>query len=251
MQPVGTAVSPDSVVLVTGRDGRGVRALDLYGNQRKAHKWALEAEEGACAGVAISSLGFLVVVAKPRSRCVSAHTRDGRRLFSVRLGWRCPFGVAVTRRSRVVVSDCCERGTLSVLTVDWTSGSILHVHRVEGLRRPSFLACSSDDAIAVSVTGSVHLYNAAGALVWKSGPDQGVFRPMGIAIDSECNIIVADHTLGNVVLLSQDGRLLRCVIQGLKGPQGLALSPDGILVIGDHGNNRVIAHPYHPAHTPP
>ena len=62
------------------------------------------------------------------------------------------------------------------------------------------------------------------------------------------NIVVADRASGKVVLLSSDGRLLRCVIQGLKEHQaGL----DGVLVIGDHRNNSVMAHPYLSAHTPP
>ncbi|KAJ8341896.1 hypothetical protein SKAU_G00341870 [Synaphobranchus kaupii] len=229
-QPVGVAVAPDGAVLVTERGGRGVRALDLHGNRRTALKWALEAEAGGVRG---------------RGRL-----RAGR-LFSVRLGWRHPFGVGVTRSSRVVVSDCCESGTLSVLTVDWTSGSVLHHQRIGGLRRPSFLACGDDDAVAVSASGSVHLYDGTGALIWRSGPDQGIFLPTGVAVDSEHNVIVADRASGKVVLLSQDGRLLRCVVQGLKGPQGLALSPDGVLVIADYGTNTVLTHPYLPAHTPP
>ncbi|KAJ8396892.1 hypothetical protein AAFF_G00012150 [Aldrovandia affinis] len=255
-QPVGVAVAPNGIALVTDCGGRGVRALDVDGHQgaalRRAQAAGAGLGAGACAGVAVSSRGYLVVLAKPRSRCVSAHARDGRRLFCLQLGWRRPFGVAFTARGRVAVSDCCESGTLSVLTVDWTSGGVLHLQRIRGLRRPSFLACGEDGAIAVSTRGSVHLYDGAGTLVWKSGPDRGVFRPAGVAFDSERNVVVADRGSGRVVvLLGRDGGLLRCVVRGLAGPQGLALSPSGVLVIADREAEALITHAYQPVHTPP
>ncbi|KAI1895878.1 hypothetical protein AGOR_G00111290 [Albula goreensis] len=255
--PVGVAVTPGGIVLVTDHGGQWVRVLDLYGNHRMALQrgWVAEAGvgllAGACAGVAVSSLGYLVVLARPGSRCVSAHSRDGRRLFSLQLGWHHPFGVAITAKRQLVVSDCCERGTLSILTVDWTSGGILHLQRIRGLRCPSFLACSHcDNAIVVSTSGSVHLYDITGTLIWRSGSEQGIVHPTGVAFDSEHNVIVADHGSGRVVLLSRDGRLLKCVIHGLAGPQGLALSPRGILLIADHGTSKLLTQPYQPTHTP-
>ncbi|MBN3323237.1 TRIM3 protein, partial [Atractosteus spatula] len=255
--PTGVAVTHDGFVFITDCSNNKVRVLDSSRDMwvffRKM-KETPSKQGGSPAGIAISSLGYLVVIAEPEKKQVSVYARDGRRLFSLKLNWMKPFGVAVTSKGQIVVTDNCENGSLSVLTVDWTNGSVLHLQLIGGLEYPCFVACSKKDDTAVTTKNSVKLYDATGNLTWSSSLEQGnnqVFIcPKGIAIDSDNNVIVSDYSSGKIVLLSSEGRwLMDIVSSGLMGPQGLALSPDGLLVIADSQNHSIKVYSYRPVTT--
>ncbi|XP_066568518.1 tripartite motif-containing protein 3-like [Amia ocellicauda] len=253
--PTGVAVTHDGFVFITDRGRQRVQVLDSSGDMLGFFRKTTETDStelGSPAGIAISSLGYLVVIAEPHQRRVSVHARDGRRLFSLRLNWQWPFGVALNSKGQIVVTDNCENGNLYIVTVDWTNGSVLQLQTVESLKYPCFVACSKKDEIAVAINNSVRLYNTAGSLIWTSTPEQGnncaLICPKGIAIDKNSNLIVSDYSSGKVVLLSSEGRwLMNIVSSGLKGPQGLALSPNGLLVIADSQNHTIQMHSYQPA----
>ena len=149
---VGVAACSDGTIFVTeaGRQGVRVRVLDSQGNQRGSFEstdegstfGSSEGSVGTPAGVAVSSRGYLVVLALPAQRCVSVHARDGTKLFILRSGWQRPFGVAVNVGGQMTVTDHCEEGGVTVLTLDWTTGTVLQLQTlVGGLRWPSLVAC--------------------------------------------------------------------------------------------------------------
>lgn len=97
--------------------------------------------------------------------------------------------------------------------------------------------------MAVFTEDSVLLYDTTGSLLWRS--EQRVVHTSGVAIDDRNNVIVANHSSGDMVVLSSEGRWLGWTGRGLAGPQGLALGNDRVLVITNSLNNKnIIISPY-------
>ena len=94
----------------------------------------------------------------------------------------------------------------------------------------------------------IHLLRIDGALVRSIG--EGVLGDVlgGITFDLKWNVWVADMGNNKVLKLSQDGRLLQTIDHAsrksdhLHCPDGVSVSPEGLIYICDGGNHRVTVH---------
>uniref|UniRef100_A0A8C4X305 RING-type E3 ubiquitin transferase n=1 Tax=Erpetoichthys calabaricus TaxID=27687 RepID=A0A8C4X305_ERPCA len=238
LNPIGVAVTDDGFVFVTDKSDERVKVFD-YSMELLWHFSKPEQPKynKPCfpAGIAISSLGYLVAIAEPIKQQVSVHARDGRKIFSLKQDWQCPFGVAVNTKGQIVVTDKCECGSFYILTVDWTCGNIFQIKVIDGLYQPSFVACSKTDDIVITTSNSVKVFDVTGSLRLtinhELGSNQFLHSPKGVAFDNKNNIIVSDYYSGKVVLLNSEGKWLMDIISGLQGPQGITVTPNSLLVI--------------------
>ncbi len=156
------------------------------------------------AGLAVDGQGRLWVVERVNKRVqvfdangVKQFTKGSSALFNN------PFGVAIDKSGKVWVTDSDN-------------------HRVLKFEADN----SATPLLAIGKTGKA------------SGSGPGEFNtPMGIAVDSEGNIQVADTYNNRVQVFKEDGTFLRAY-GGLSSPQGLSIS-NGKVVVADTGNNRV------------
>jgi len=71
------------------------------------------------------------------------------------------------------------------------------------------------------------------------------FRPNGVAVDLEGNILVTEGRNNRVQIFRPDGNFLTKFGSAGTGPSqfdrpsGIAVTPDGYIVVVDFGNNRV------------
>ena len=74
-----------------------------------------------------------------------------------------------------------------------------------------------------------------------NGEGNGQFNaPTGLAVDAQDNILVADWGNSRIQIFDSQGSFLsfvNTVVCPLYGPQGLALTHDGHIVVADSGNH--------------
>ncbi|KAK3568419.1 hypothetical protein QTP86_005882 [Hemibagrus guttatus] len=156
-----------------------------------------------------------------------------------------PRGVTVTQKDEFLVADI-RKGTLSSLRLEPKTGSRLERTVVTGFHRPYLVtACLHTGLVAVSERGS-----EAGRepCVKVLGSDWNILRilgvcssmgpvltsPWGLCIDSNGAVLVADWAEQHrVVLYPPEGLGRTVVTEGLSSPRGLALLPNGFLVVSD------------------
>ena len=124
-----------------------------------------------------------------------------------------------------------------------------YIHRPGGGRYGA-VAVNSDGLVAVTDEGNkcVHLFTKAGALVGSIG--KGVLGGLlpGVVFDLKGNVWVTVFDNNKVVKLSQDGQLLQTIRHAgsksdrFKNPNGMSVSPEGLMYICDTGKHCVTVH---------
>ena len=121
--------------------------------------------------------------------------------------------------------------------------------------RPTGIAILSDGKICVSDTGNnrVQVFDSIGTFVFKIGgattaasSADGEFNtPLGITVDSENNIIVADVSNNRIQVFNSTGTFM-CKFGSygtgnlnLIGPQGVAVDTTGKILVSDTDNSRI------------
>ena len=112
------------------------------------------------------------------------------------------------------------------------------------------VAVNSEGLLAVTdeVNRCVHLLTKEGALVRSIGKGMLGIVLCGVAFDLKGNVLVIDYFNNEVVKLSQDGRLLQTIRHAgserdrLSGPNGMTVSPEGLIYICNCGHHRVTVH---------
>lgn len=173
-----------------------------------------------------------------------------------------PFGVAVAEDGTIFVTDG-EKDRLSRVATD---GAITVV--AENLNTPSAVALASDGALIVADTGShtvKRIEPQAGAVKILAGVDgRAGFRdgagaealfdgPIGVTVNAEGTIFVADTYNDRIRAIDSQGTV-RTLAGGAEPghvdapdgagarfhtPCGVAVMPDGALVVADTGNHRL------------
>lgn len=214
--------------------------------------------------VAVNSKG-LIALTCAAERAVLVFSRHGRLLQtfggtmigSTNEELDAPRGVTVTRQDEFLVADI-KRGTLTSLKLDPKTGARLERTVVTGYHRPYLVAaCLTTGLMAVSERG-----NEAGRVPcirvlepgWStirilgvcSGLGPVLTCPWGLCIDSDGDVLVADWGKQHhrVLLYPSKGVGWPLLSDNLSSPRGLALLPDGHIVVSDSMNHCIKIYRY-------
>ncbi|CAH1255227.1 TRIM3 [Branchiostoma lanceolatum] len=249
--PSGVAVSSAGHIIVadTGNhriqvfDSSGVfmRAFGFYGSTDDAfshpHDVAMTTDDR-------------VLVTDKGNKIVKLFTIEGKLIGKIGGGQlKEPTGVAVYKHGGVAVTDTgavktfTRTGVMSA-TCDVTSDDPGYSH---------YLCTDDDSRVYVSdfTNGFIRVLDQRHSLKseWNAGWQEfrgdgsWVFRqkrlvgPGGICLDKARNIIVADYHGNSVEVLDVAGVYKATVANGLNHPEGVALTPQGQVVVVDSGNN--------------
>ncbi|XP_015233497.1 PREDICTED: uncharacterized protein LOC107086808 isoform X1 [Cyprinodon variegatus] len=214
--------------------------------------------------VAVNSKG-LIALTCAAERALLVFSRHGRLLQtfggtmtgSTNEDLDAPRGVTVTCQDEFIVADI-KRGTLTALKLDPKTGARLERTVVTGYHRPYLVAaCLTTRLIAVSErgneTGRVPCirvlepgWNTIRILGVCSGLGPVLTCPWGLCIDSDGDVLVADWGKEHhrVLIYPSKGVGWPLVSENLNSPRGLALLPDGHMVVSDSMNHCVKIYRY-------
>lgn len=214
--------------------------------------------------VAVNSKG-LIALTCAAERALLVFSRHGRLLQtfggtmigSTNEELDAPRGVTVTRQDEFLVADI-KRGTLIALKLDPKTGARLERTVVTGYHRPYLVAaCLTTGLMAVSERGnetgrvpSIRVmdpaWNTIRILGVCSGLGPVLTCPWGLCIDSDGDVLVADwgKQRHRVLLYPSKGVGWPLVTDNLNNPRGLALLPDGHMVVSDSMNHCIKIYHY-------
>ncbi|KAI8497898.1 hypothetical protein Bbelb_245500 [Branchiostoma belcheri] len=214
--PSGVAVSEDGEIFVADNNNKRIQAFTLQGTFVHQFPTVVSGEETMSPqDVAVDWVGNLWVVGNKSSFADHAvcYTKQGKVLRK--------FGLKYTK-------------FLSGVTVHETKNYIHVTHTTE--KHDYGNDC-------------VYVYNEDGQFLFKfgslsRGSDDGqLMQPTGICTDRAGNIIVADRGNSRVELFDKTGRFLRHIITDMEDPQGVAMGPQGQLVVTYRDANKVAIGP--------
>lgn len=214
--------------------------------------------------VAVNSKG-LIALTCAAERALLVFSRHGRLLQtfggtmigSTNEELDAPRGVAATRHDEFLVADI-KRGTLIALKLDPKTGARLERTVVTGYHRPYLVAaCLTTGLMALSErgneTGRVPCirvldpgWNTIRILGVCSGLGPVLTCPWGLCIDSDGDVLVADwgKQQHRVFLYPSKGVGWPVVTDNLNNPRGLALLPEGHMVVSDSMNHCIKIYRY-------
>ncbi len=214
--------------------------------------------------VAVNSKG-LIALTCAAERAVLVFSRHGRLLQtfggtmigSTNEELDAPRGVTVTRQDEFLVADI-KRGTLTSLKLDPKTGARLERTVVTGYHRPYLVAaCLTTGLMAVSERGNetgrvpcIRVLEPGWSTIRILGVCSGLGPvltcPWGLCIDSDGDVLVADWGKQHhrVLLYPSKGVGWPLVTDNLSSPRGLALLPDGHMVVSDSMNHCIKIYRY-------
>ncbi|XP_025758902.1 uncharacterized protein LOC112843878 [Oreochromis niloticus] len=214
--------------------------------------------------VAVNSKG-LIALTCAAERAVLVFSRHGRLLQtfggtaigSTTEELDAPRGVTVNRQDEFLVADI-KRGTLTALKLDPKTGARLERTVVTGYHRPYLVAaCLTTGLMAISErgneTGRVPCirvlepgWNTIRILGVCSGLGPVLTCPWGLSIDSDGDVLVTDWGKQHhrVLIYPSKGVGWPLVTDNLSSPRGLALLPDGYMVVSDSMNHCIKIYQY-------
>lgn len=214
--------------------------------------------------VAVNSKG-LIALTCAAERAVLVFSRHGRLLQtfggamigSTNEELDAPRGVTVTRGDEFLVADM-KRGSLTSLKLDPKTGARLERTVVTGYHRPYLVAaCLASGLIAVSERGNetgrvpcIRVLEPGWSTIRILGVCSGLgpvlTSPWGLGIDSDGDVLVADWGKQHhrILLYPAKGLGWPLVNDNLSSPRGLALLPDGHVVVSDSMNHCIKIYRY-------
>ncbi|KAL0985518.1 hypothetical protein UPYG_G00157920 [Umbra pygmaea] len=254
--PSGVHATPQGQLFVVDCGNARVQVTDPLGNVlQQVNCTTSEGFAGRCRNyfdIAVNAKG-LIALSCAAERALLVFSRHGRQLQTfggsgmgaTKDELEAPRGVTVNRLDEFLVADI-RRGTLTALKLDPKTGFRLEHTVVTGFHRPYLVAaCQSTGLVAVSERGSetgrepcVKVlepgWNTIRVLGVCAGMGPILACPWGICIDKDGDVLVADWGgQHKVMLYPAEGVGKPIITQGLSSPRGLALLPDGQLVLSD------------------
>ncbi|KAM9484449.1 uncharacterized protein ACWYII_005179 isoform 1-T2 [Salvelinus alpinus] len=254
--PSGVHATPQGQLFVVDCGNARVQVTDPRGNVlQQVTSTTSEGSVRRCRNyfdIAVNAKG-LIALSCAAERALLVFSRHGRLLQTFGgLGMgaakdelEAPRGVTVTRLDEFLVADI-RKGTLTTLKLDPKTGSRLERTVVTGFHRPYLVAaCLSSGLVAVSERGSetgrepcVKVlepgWNTVRVLGVCASMGPVLTNPWGICIDRDGDVVVVDWGRQHrVVMYPAQGVGRPIITQGLSSPRGLALLPEGHLVVSD------------------
>ena len=174
----------------------------------------------------------------------------GAELAAWRTNWApgaipCPRAVAMDGDKPLVTAWGDQWGGSAVVTWDTTTASA--APGVDGFVWPANAIRFMDDLVVVDMsaeTGWQVIRAGAEAPAERHALGAGVLQqPLGLAADED-NLWVTDYATGSVVQLIANGEELAepiTVVADLVQPEGIAVAPDGRLLVAETGTGRLLA----------
>ncbi|XP_035659424.1 E3 ubiquitin-protein ligase TRIM71-like [Branchiostoma floridae] len=154
-------------------------------------------------------------------------------------------GIAVDMRTNHILVTDAHQGAVHVFRPD---GSLVRTvqHPREEMRRPRYVTVDGNFLVSDRDTHRVYVYDESGKFLFQfggegSGEGQMSF-PHGICTDSSGHILVADYGNERVQIFTRHGEFVRTVHPGFN-PEGLAVGPEGQLVVTSHFDHTVTVYP--------
>ncbi|XP_035683147.1 tripartite motif-containing protein 2-like [Branchiostoma floridae] len=245
--PFRVVTNSQGEILVADNGNKRLQMFDSKGT----FKWKSEKEEGdkflKPVDVAVTPDGNIYIT-DVANKCVKKFdpkgeviSKFGNDVLDI------PSGIAYDARTdHVLVTDAGKNR----ITIHSSDGELLHHFGSTGdddsnFNRPIFVAVNSHSDIIVSdyKNHCVKVFDSEGLFLFKFGGEVGADAdrgkhgmPAGLCVDPRDNIIVADIHNGRVDLFRPDGSFLRHIAtasDGLLSPYGVAMTPDGRVVVTD------------------
>ena len=146
------------------------------------------------------------------------------------------YPMSATARGDDVILSSWFTGTVQV--IDRKTGKT--VEMLHGFKAPHDAVKLSDGSILVNELGSKSLVRASG----EHGKDRTVLigdleGPVGLVAGTKGEVYLTEAFAGQVSLVESNGEK-RVVAKDLKMPEGIALAPDGKLIVAEVGAKRII-----------
>ncbi|XP_066266998.1 uro-adherence factor A-like [Branchiostoma lanceolatum] len=257
-RPRGVAVSTKNEIFVADRDNRRIQVHNMKGEAIRQIPTTVPGQETLAMrpdDIAIDGNDLLWIVGSDWStEFVIPYTMEGEPLGMFDLPDTVRFrGITVNPRNNHVIVTLTDKtfGTRGEVRVFRPDGwQLRRVGITQGMVAPMFVTLDKDDNILVSDYGthSVYAFDQDGEFLFKfGGYGSGVGQlkdPRGICVDSSGNIIVADFGNKRLEMFTKGGKFLRHVTDSTGRPDGIAVGPDGQLVVTEWNHTASIIPSY-------
>ncbi|XP_035699114.1 tripartite motif-containing protein 3-like [Branchiostoma floridae] len=265
--PCGVVVSDEGEIFVADRGNQRIQVFTLQGTFVRQFPTVMSGRQKMIPhDIARDGEGNLWVVGNTESaECAVQYNKQGRvlRMFDLQKSWRYR-GVAVdTRRNHILItqttsdevnednSDGDNEESTEVLVFRPDGTLVRTVGQQQGMGYPGHVAVDGEGNIFVSDWYSycVFMYNKDGQFLFRFGAEKNdnghLWHPRGICTDRAGNVILADTLNHRVVMFDQTGRGLMRNESTDMWPWGVAVGPQGQLVVTDFVKGAVhIIHSY-------
>jgi len=252
-EPVGVTFNPEGEIIVADYNNDRLQVLSIEGEIIRVHDH-YSRESGkqfafiSPGGIACDPSGNMTVVEKARNRVVvlspsgtilHAFGRHGKEQGR----FRGPHGVSVDARDRIIITDTMN----SRVQVFDHEANFLFLFGNKGPGKLNYPCYAIFHAgrfyVADTDNDCVKVFDTRGTFVRTFG--DGFSAPSGIAVYKNKYLLVCDYSNDCVKVFSFDGRLLNSIGTSeegsgqLFGPEAIAVSPEGKIVVTDKLNCRL------------
>ncbi|XP_078584574.1 uncharacterized protein LOC144866770 [Branchiostoma floridae x Branchiostoma japonicum] len=251
--PRGVMVLPSNEIFVTDMHNRRIQVHSMEGVYLRHFPTVVPSKGGYYMGphdVCIDGNGTLWVVGwgKKAADHVVQYSTDGTAMARFDLKKIDYFrGIAVDMRTNHILVTA-DQGAVHVFRPDGSLVRTVGHPRVGGMRHPRYITVDGEGNILVSEwdTHCVYMYDESGKFLFQFGGEgsgEGQLKyPRGICTDSSGHILVADSGSGRIQIFTRHGEFVRTV-RTRSNPEGLAVGPEGQLVVTDSFNCTVTVYP--------
>ncbi|XP_035659426.1 tripartite motif-containing protein 2-like [Branchiostoma floridae] len=157
-------------------------------------------------------------------------------------------GIAVDMRTNHILVADPDAGEVHVFRPDGSLVRTVRHPRGGEMTRPGYVTVDGEGNILVSDwdSNSVYVYDESGKFLFQfggKGSGEGqLMNPLGICTDSSGYILVADSGNDRIQIFTRHSEFVRTLRTG-SNPEGLAVGPEGQLVVTDCYNHTVTVFP--------